>query len=713
MRKPHRLFLIIGLFGLRALGTELRPFTLTPRAVDASSRIDLSGLHEKPAGRTGFLSARNGHIVRPDGTRQRLWGVNITDWTPGSVQIPDKDDAEFQARTLARAGVNVVRLTFLDFTAPRGVIDATRNDTRALDAGQMDKLDWWIAALKKEGIYTDLNLVVGRTYKPGDGVTAADEVGWAKALTIFDPKLIELTKEFAHQLLTHRNPYTSTEYRHEPAIAIVEVLNENSLFDAWYNDRLRPLDAPVRDPNFRPIPAHYSAMLDDLYQAHLAKTLGDDRLAELRKQLGLAPGLAIPRLRPKEFEAAPAEQFQAEAAFYTALERDYYRDFHTYLKDTLGVKSLTLGSNDFLGDQSFYPMVWANTEMDLVDAHVYWQHPSWPGVNNTPQVNDPIWSTVVRLGRAALKGKPFTVSEVNHAFPNDWLCEGVPTLAAYAALQDWDAVMWYTYEPKRRHDHEGYVGDAFDLSHDPVRWTQFTAAALTFLRADVAPARKEVVRNYTPETAYETMRMPRSAGPLFTPNFPADAFLRHRVRIGSFDAPPLPVPAAATTTPIASDTGELSWLTTTAQTGLVTVDSPRSQALIGFVSAHSIQLRHLTAEVENRFCAVQLTSLDEAPIATASRLLLVTGARVENTGTRWNMIRTVAEKGGRAPSVIEPVLGRVTLRGLSGATSVTVTALDGAGRPLSAAIPTPVVNGACEFRIGETVTPWYEIVVER
>jgi hypothetical protein len=289
----------------------------------------------------------------------------------------------------------------------------------------------------------------------------------------------------------------------------------------------------------------------------------------------------------------------------------------------------------------------------------------------------------------------------------------VPTLAAYAALQDWDAVMWYTYEPKRRHDHEGYVGDAFDLSHDPVRWTQFTAAALTFLRADVAPAREEVVRNTIPATTYESVRMPRSAGPLFTPNFPADAFLRHRVRIGSFDAAAMPVPAAATSTPVVSDTGELSWLTNTAQTGLVTVDSPRSQALIGFVSAHSTQLRHLTAEVENRFCALQLTSLDAAPIATAARLLLVTGGKVENTGTRWNMIRTVAEKRGSAPSVIEPVRGRVILRGLSGATSVIVTALDGAGRPLSAGIPAAVVNGECEFRIGGTVTPWYEIIVER
>lgn len=237
-----------------------------------------------------------------------------------------------------------MRLTFLDFTAPRGVIDASRNDTRALDPVQMDKLDWWIAALKQEGIYTDLNLVVGRTYKPGDGVADHDQVGWAKALTFFDPTLIKLTREFAEQLLTHRNPYTDSEYRHEPAIAIVEVLNENSLFDAWYNDRLRPLDGPVRDPNFRPIPAHYSTALDRLFQAFLQKELGDARLAGLRSKLGLAAGDPVPRLRPRDFALAPAEQFQAEAAFYTKLERDYYREFHAYLKDTLGVGSLTLAA---------------------------------------------------------------------------------------------------------------------------------------------------------------------------------------------------------------------------------------------------------------------------------------------------------------------------------------------------------------------------------
>lgn len=693
--------------------SELRPFQITPRAAGPDSRIDVSFLLEKPAGKNGFITARDGHLVKPDGSRQRFWGVNITDWSRGSVQIPDKADAEFHARTLARAGVNIVRLTFLDFVAPRGIIDATRNDTRALDAVQMDKLDWWIAALKKQGIYTDLNLVVGRTYKEGDGIADHEQIGWAKALTIFDPKLIELTKEFAQQLLTHRNAYTNTEYRNEPAIAIVEVINENSLLDAWYNDRLRPLDAPVSDANFRPIPARYSEALDQLYQNFLQQTLGEAGLTNLRARIGLSPGAPVPRLRLNDFGAAPSEQFQAEASFYTTLERHYYRDMQGYLKNTLKVRALTLGSNDFLGDQSFYPTVWANLQMDVVDAHVYWQHPSWPGVNNTPQVNNPVWSTLVRLGRAAVKGKPFTVSEVNHAFPNDWLCEGIPTLAAYAALQDWDAVMWYTYEPKRSAEHPGYIGDAFDISHDPVRWTQFTAGALQFLRGDVAPAREEVVRNYTPNQVYESMRLPRSTGPLFTSDFPADLFLRHRVRIGSFEGPTTPIPLAATNSTIVSDTHELSWVTNSADNGLVTVNAPRTQALVGFVGAHSTQLAHLAAEVRNRFCAIQLTSLDEKPIATSALLLLVTGARVENSGTRWNAPRTVTLTRGTAPSLIEPVVGRIILKGLRGAKSVTITPLDGASRPLASPIIAVQENGFWIFPIGATATPWYEIAVTR
>ena len=132
-----------------------------------------------------------------------------------------------------------MRLHFLDLAAPRGLIDDARDDTRSFNADRLDRLDFWIAELKKRGVYTNLNLNVGRSYKAGDGVKDADKIRWAKGLTLYDPRLIELQKDYAKQLLTHYNPYTKTEYRNEPAIVTVEMVNENALYTAFA--RPRPL----------------------------------------------------------------------------------------------------------------------------------------------------------------------------------------------------------------------------------------------------------------------------------------------------------------------------------------------------------------------------------------------------------------------------------------------------------------------------------------
>src|SRR6266542_5118658 len=166
---------------------------------------DVSFLLDAPAGRHGFITVRGGHLARPDGRRFRIWGVNIT----GGANLPSREDAPAVAAHLARFGINCVRMHFLD----RVLIDNTRADTRALDPKQLDRLDFFIAELKKRGIYTDLNLNVGRTYKPGDGVHDSELLGFAKALTYFDERLLTLQREYAKQLLAHRNPYTKREYR--------------------------------------------------------------------------------------------------------------------------------------------------------------------------------------------------------------------------------------------------------------------------------------------------------------------------------------------------------------------------------------------------------------------------------------------------------------------------------------------------------------------
>ena len=56
--------------------------------------------------------------------------------------------------------------------------------------------------------------------------------------------MIELQKKYARDLLTHVNPYTKTAYTDEPAVAFVEINNENALFAEWGWGKLDSLPEP-------------------------------------------------------------------------------------------------------------------------------------------------------------------------------------------------------------------------------------------------------------------------------------------------------------------------------------------------------------------------------------------------------------------------------------------------------------------------------------
>jgi hypothetical protein len=682
------------LAGAQRSDSLLRPFTIEHRAADASS-LDLSFLLESPAGKRGFTRVRDGHLVRGDGSRLRLWGVHLTDWSRGSVLLPPKEDAPMWASTLARYGINCVRLHFLDLDAPRGII-AAGSDSRHFDPEQLDRLDFLVAELKKRGIYVDLNLNVGRSYRAGDSVPDFDRIRWAKGMTLYDPRLIALQKEYARMLLTRVNPYTGNAYRDEPAVAIVEILNENGV---WVGFSATP---------------YYDAELTAQYNEWLAKNLSTAEVARLREITGVSTEAPVPRLEGNEVGAAPKERFLAESRFITDVETRFYTGMATYLRDSLGVRVPITGTADHGHSSSSYPMLMSLSKLDVVDGHVYWQHPGSPPPVNTPMVNDPLHSTVVQLSRTAVAGKPYTVSEFNHPFPNDWAAEGIPIAAAYGAFQDWDAIIVYTFEPKRDPSWKSYVGDPFDISLDPVRMTQMATGALAFLRGDVRPARETVTRSYAREQAFQSRRLGRAQQPYFTPGFPLALPLTHQVRIASLEGDSTARYQPVDSTTIVSDTRELVWRTTPDAHGLVTEETDRTQALIGFVRAHRAAVKNLAADVRNDFAALTLAAIDDRPIASASRLLLTAGARVTNTGLAWNADRTRTMQQGGPPSLIEPVTGTVTLRALSGRVrGVSATALDGAGKPIGAPIAGRRTADGWVLPIGAPVTTWYLVRVDR
>jgi len=678
----------------------LKPFVMDHRAA-AASPADVSFLLDAPAGKDGFIRVQGGHFVKPDGKRIRFWGVHFTDWSRGSVELPPKPDTPMWAATLARFGVNIVRLHFLDLPAPRGIVDSTRADSRAFDPQQLDRLDYEIAEFKKRGIYVDLNLNVGRSYKAGDGVHDYDKIQWAKGLTLFDPRLIELEKEYAKQLLTHVNPYSRTEYRSEPAIAIVELLNENAIY-----------------LGFRAPTPYYDQELTDLYNAWLRRNRSPEQLQKLRELAGVASdstGAApVPRLAASEVAGAPQERYETELAFFMDLENGFYQEMSGYLKNTLGVKAPITGTADHSHTSSPYTMLASLSKLDILDGHIYWEHPSSPPPVNTPMVGDPLHSTVVQLSRTAFAGKPYTVSETNHPFPNEWASEGIPIIAAYGSFQDWDAIIVYTFEPKLAPDWKPYVGDPFDISLDPARMTEMATGALTFLRGDVRPALQTVARAYSKDQVIQSRRLPRTEQPYFTPGFPLSLPLQHAVRIQSLDGRPTEKfpPEANAGDPIVSDTKELSWYTGPEKTGFVTVDTARTQALIGFVSSNPKAVRNLSAAVSNRFASIVLSSLDSKPIARSDKMLLTAASRVANTNMKWNETRTRAQ-GGESPSLIEPVAGTITLRNLESVRAVSITARDGAGRPLGDAIAGKKTAEGWALPLGDPVTTWYVVSVRR
>ncbi|MBQ6598135.1 MAG: hypothetical protein IJH79_11340, partial [Lentisphaeria bacterium] len=198
--------------------------------------LDISSLFadEVPAGKHGFMRTCSDHFEFEDGSRARFWGVLLN----SAACFPPHDKADQVARRLAKFGINLVRLHQFDadwatpniFQYAKGSLCDT---TRKLDPVSLDRLDYLVHALKKEGIYIYVDLLVYRTFKPGDGLDyyASLPPNGAKPYSIFEPDLLALQKEYASQLLTHVNPYTGLRFCDDPAVAMVLITNENDMFN--------------------------------------------------------------------------------------------------------------------------------------------------------------------------------------------------------------------------------------------------------------------------------------------------------------------------------------------------------------------------------------------------------------------------------------------------------------------------------------------------
>ncbi len=235
------------IFGPFAVAVEMAPFAI-PGGQNPDSLIAMP--YEPIAVGSSRITAAGDHFVR-DGERIRIWGVNLA----FGGNLPSHADAPMAAERLAAAGVNAVRCHHLDtLNYPSGIWNPTNGQTIYPEA--MDRLDYFINELAGRGIYINLNLHVGRAH--------SQYIGWPdpgtdydKIAGIFTQALIDAQKSYAQQMLSHVNPYRGVRYADDPAIAFVEITNEDSFF-MWNGDEV-----------LRNLPSYYAALLKHKYNEWL------------------------------------------------------------------------------------------------------------------------------------------------------------------------------------------------------------------------------------------------------------------------------------------------------------------------------------------------------------------------------------------------------------------------------------------------------------
>ncbi len=230
---PMKFFVLPIVFALTILATgvsalaqnELFPFVISFDAPKNATNI--AAELPRPAGKDGFVRVENGHFAT-DAGRIQFWGTNLC----FGANFVDKDTADRLADRLARFGINCVRLHHLDMRDIWG-----KNFDRTMmqfDPEQLDRLDYLVSTLKTRGIYVNINLHVSRSLDERDGFPKnVNRPSHDKGIDNYYRPFIDANKKYARDLLEHVNPYTKTAYKDEPAVAMVEINNENSILCMW------------------------------------------------------------------------------------------------------------------------------------------------------------------------------------------------------------------------------------------------------------------------------------------------------------------------------------------------------------------------------------------------------------------------------------------------------------------------------------------------
>ncbi len=633
--------------------------------LDPSALLDLRYLNEKAAGEHGFirLSRDGDSFVRGDGRPIRFWAASSSP-TPQFDLASQKHSAQF----LAKRGVNFMRLgdNSLIPTAPGSKI--TDVNEKALD-----EIFKGVAAMKSAGIYSMIVPYWACQVKIQKSWGVTDPGGDnPQGLLFFEPTMQKGFKAWLKALYGRKNPYTGLTLAEDPAVAIIELQNEDSLL--WWG--------------FSSINGDAQIMLRRLFADFLKKKYGSLEQARQSWQncAGFVPDAwdrGLPGLmhtwdltrdgRTKKGKIPGFEQrVTDQTEFLAQLMHKFNSEMTTYLRDELGCKQLINACNWKTADMMLTQDAeyWSYSANDVIARNCYvevyhqgvqagWNIQAGDSYADVSMINSPV-DLPVNVKKPL--GRTFMLPETLWVPPDLYQSEGPLMVAAQTALTGIDITCW-----------SGcgiggwYHSDWFLFKwvwNSPVTLGQFPAAALIYRQGLVRPGEPAVVEHRRLEDLWERKTPIISEQGGWDPNHNAGnitltssvkttvdplAYLVGPVRVayGSDPAKTQVVDLAnyidREHKTVRSITGQIE---TDYGKGVYRVNSPLVQAAAGFLKDAGTQhLADVDITCHNKYATIVVVPLDGKPLRESGKVLVQVGTVCRPAG--WTTVPARARINGK------------------------------------------------------------------
>ncbi len=649
--------------GQRNLAAAPGWFAWDPSLTESDNLINLRVWNEKRAGAAGFVRHIGGNFLLGNGRPVRFWGVNV-----GFANINQpRVLVRLMARRLAAVGVNMVRF--------HGSLLNTSHSPAVISMRRLHALQYMVWALKQNGIYTDISTYYSAWVTAGAlGVKGYKPGQWPSGLLFFNPRVRHIYRQWMRAILTSPDPYNHVPLGQDPAVAIVEIQNEDSLFfwnlsgqsfppHQWHDLEHQFAVWLVR--RYGSLKAAYAAWNRRAKDANAAANTHDD-FARQRIWLYGAWHMTrqgiktVPKLLPR---------IRDQVTFLAMLQHRFYQHIIAYLHSQLHVRPLISPSNWTTADPTLLDGIerWTYTSGDVMDRHGYfdathtgpnsaWSVASGQSVIGRPAILHP---RAMPFNMIQTAGFPNIMSEIGFDNPNRYRADGLILSAAYGSLDGLAGLDFFAVGNDPLVDHQMNM---FQVC-SPAIIGQFPAASLIF-RHGLVLHEPPAVEEWTAIPGLLSLAAVKSKTiPMFNPLTALVGpvmrhFDTHRTAYKSLNLADYLHPNAGT---VASANHELFW---NYKSGLLTINAPAAQGFVGFTTAgHRIKEANAAFALHNRFASVLLVSLTRSPLATSHRLLLQVMTREKPLGFHISGHKIVAM--GSGPWNIKNIYGSVTLSGLA------------------------------------------------